>query len=218
MCGFLRWQIEPVPDLGPSLPLGIATIRPALRHELMPPEVGILLPCADTNVVVLSALDAAPERFAGLGIGLFLSDPFLNVDLAMRRLAAAGVAWIAALPSACQHENDFRQYLREVDLDLERERRVLAALSGAGFATIATVSSAADAAAAGGLPTAVLVLPGVSAFVKGFPELAVRLDLERAVAARAPEHGRPLRLGLRRPEETAEAGGLDGLVLRPKAL
>ena len=176
----------------------------------------MLLPSADTNIALLSVLEAEPERFAGLAVGLFLSDPFLNVDLAIRRLRAAGVGWVAALPSACQHEPDFRQYLREVDLDLERELRVLKAVSDAGISTIATVSSAPDAAAMGSLPTAMLVLPNIGGFIDGFQSLAARLELERIATREAREPTAPLRLGLRRPEEGTEASGLHGVVLRPE--
>ena len=217
MCRFLQWEIRAAsrPAGARPLPSGIVSIGPELQHELLPPEVGVLLPSTDTNLAQLSALDAAPERFAGLAIGLFLSDPFLNLEPVIRRLRTAGITWVAALPSACQHEPEFRQYLREVDLDFERELRVLRTLSGAGFATIATVSSAADSAAAGDLPTAMLVLPDLSGFVDGYPGLEARRDLERAVAGDLPKLPAPLRLGLRLPEEAGETGGLDGVVLRP---
>ena len=218
MCRFLRWKTRcaNVPAGARPLPAGIVSIGPAFHHELLPLEAAMLLPSVDTNLALLSALEAAPERFAGLAVGLFLSDPFLNIELAIRRLRAAGVTWVAALPSACQHEPEFRQYLREVDLDLERELRVLSALFDAGILTIATVSSAADAAAAGALPTAVLVLPSIGGFVDGFPSLAARRDLERIVSCEAREPASPLRLGVRRRDEATEADGLHGVVLRPE--
>ena len=215
MCRFLEWKLVATNGRaeGRSLPMGIVTIGPAFQHERLPPEAGMLLPSADTNLVLLSLLEARPERFAGLAAGLFLSDPFLNVDLAIKRLQAAGVTWIAALPSACQHEPDFRRYLREVDLDLERELRVLKVLEETGLSTISTVASAEDAAVVASVATAVLVLPNTAEFADGFPDLAIRLELEEA--AHQTDAPAPLRLGLRSPHEERWVGRLDGAVLRP---
>lgn len=218
MCRFLLWEIEAGHSrvTEPPLPSAIVSIGPAFHHAALPLEVGMLLPSADTNLALLSAADTGPERIAGLAVGLFLSDPFLNVELAIRRLHASGTRWIAALPSACQHEPEFRQYLREVDVDLDRELRVMTAFSDAGISTIATVSSLADAAEAGSVPSALLLLPHVGGFVDGFPRLSARRDLERTVESEARRAGAPLRIGLRQSHETAETAGLDAMVLRPR--
>lgn len=208
----LLWEIqaEGRSTAARPLPAGFVSIGPAFEHDAMPPEIGILLPRTDTNSAVLSALEADPKRFHGLGVGLFLADPFLNVDLAIRSLWLAGIGWVAAVPSACQHEPEFRQYLREVDLDLDRELRVLAAFSGAGLRTIATASSATDAAAAGRVAAALLALPHVGFFVDGHPRLAARRQLERSVKDQAT-----ICLGLRQRNEAKEAGQIDGHVLSP---
>ena len=214
MCRFLLWDVDAATGAcaAQSLPSGVVTIAPAFEHPALPPEVAILLPGRDTN---LTQLEADPRRFVGRAMGLFLSDPFLNVGLTIRQLRSAGVTWVAALPSACQHEADFRQYLREVDLDLGRELRVLRALSEAGFGTIAAVSSAEDAAAAAEHPPdAVLALPDLGSFVDGWPDLAARAELERA-ASHGLAPGVAL-LGLRRRGESADR--LAAAVLRPRPL
>lgn len=219
MCEFLFWDIiaASAGRGAEALPAGIISIAPPFSHPELPPEAAILLPGGDTNLAMLSMVEAAPEQHEGRAVGLFLSDPFLNVELAIRQLHAAGVVWVAAFPSACQHEGVFRQYLAEVDLELARELRVLDALSEAGLATIASVSSAADASvAASGRATALLILPDLGKIVGGYPDLATRTELEHSVRRELAAGVPPVLLGLRKAEEPVEGSIIDGAVLRPR--
>lgn len=206
MRSFSKWQITGT--RGGTLPSCFLGSAPPLPPNEMPPEISLLLPRAGSAQDVV---DDLPNSLpAGAGLALFLADPNLNPARLARRMRERRLSWVCNLPSVGQHEHEFRRYLREVDLDHDREMRALETLSGHGISTIATVSSPLDCHAVA-QAAAVFVLPPLPDFSHGLPHLERRTQLESRVRAAAPG---VLLLGLR--EEGEGTVGLDAAVRRPE--
>lgn len=204
---FSKWTIRPQTG-GATLPEALLTAPAPLPAEDMAPVVSLLLPSSGGAEDLLAQLD----RGSAPALGLFLADPNLVPARLVRMLERLGVGWVCNLPSVGQHEHEFRRYLSEVDLDHDREMRVLARLRAAGISTIATVSATRDVAGArAGDPSALLVVPPVPDFADAPPDLDRRRGLERAV--RDAAKGYPV-IGLRAADEDGE--GLDAALLPPE--
>lgn len=207
---FSKWPIRPARAGSPPLPDSLLTVWAGGPAVKLPPVVALLLPNAGGAQDLLADLDDTRRPAA---LGLFLSDPNL-VAARLSRQIARHTGWVCNFPSVGQHEHEFRRYLAEVDLDHGREMRVLGDLRAAGLSTIATVSAERDMdAALASRPAALLVVPPVPEYTAGPAPLARREKLERAVAARAPDH--PV-IGLRDPDEPAE--GLAARLLPPETI
>ena len=221
----LRWQIvlrAAAKPPGNGFPRAIVTAAPALRHENMPDEVGLLLPTSDGPKAMIDAVAAGGIGCGDAMLGLFLASPFLNVALEAPRLAQAGVGWIVNLPSVEQQDEDFAQQLADVglDRDLELERLSRFRAEGFGIAVIVAGGPGATAAAACD-PAAMIVLPRIADFAAGFPSLRQRGAAAQAVAEAARAAGwSGLLLGLGEVGEAGHEGlwpeRLDGLVCRPQ--
>lgn len=176
MAGLLSWPLvwRPGARPDPAAPAALVTLAPRLRHPGLPPEVAVLLPNQDGCRALLAALAASPPP-PGSAAGLFLADPFLRIAPVAAALRAAGIATVANLPSAGQHDPELAQPLADVRLDSAREAERLAAFKAAGLRTLAVAcdGEAANALAATG-PDLVLVLPKVGDFAAGFPSLRQR--------------------------------------------
>lgn len=187
MTELLSWSIVPrraEPPDSPALPATFHTLAPPFRHEGLPDEVGLLLPNQDGTRQLVQAVNETPDRFGGVGLGLFLADPFLTVARVCAPLRAAGVTWIANLPSVEQQDPEFARQLTDVALDHGRELAQLAAFKAEGFPIAAVVADAAGAEAAAAIaPDAVIVLPRVADFAAGFPSARQRGSALQAVAA-----------------------------------
>ena len=204
-----------------TLPPGILTIAPQLRHESMPAEVALLLPTNEGPKGLIDAVAEEPALGAGAMLGLFLASPFLNLEVEGRRLAQAGVEWIVNLPSIEQQDEEFTQQLADVGLDRARELDGLTQLRDQGFKIAVTVADGGGAAAAGAIAAdSMIVLPRVGDFAAGFPSPRQRGAAAQAVAEAAAEAGwsGPI-LGLAEPSDAEHEAlwpeALDGLVCRP---
>lgn len=207
----------------PDVPRSLLTVGPAFRQEAMPDEVAILLPTNDGPRPLIDRLTARPPLPPGnAGIGLFLADPFLDLDQAAERLRAAGYRWVANLPSVVQQDEDFGCQLTDVGLGSAREYAALAQLRNADLRIAAVVSDAATAEAAlVAAPEILLVMPRVGDFAAGFPSLRQRGSAAQEVlAARQAAGHDALLLGLGQAEEAGRESQwppvLDGLLCRPQ--
>lgn len=223
----LAWPVilraTPAPGLK-SLPPEIVTAGSSFLHEGLPAEVGILLPNTEGNTGLLAAVGAAPGSFARHAVGLFLADPFLNVEGEIPALQGAGIRCIVNLPSVEQQDVDFVHQLEDVGLDLSREIGRLDRFRQAGFQIIAAVAGAEGAAAVCPLdPLALFVVPRVADFAAGFPSSrqrgAAALEVRRA-AESAGWSGPVLGLGGQgeADHESLWPEVFDGLVCRPQAI
>ena len=220
----LSWRIVPrarAADRAGDLPSALVTIAPAFRHESMPDEVALLLPTNPGPAGLIQTVLKDPALCRDAMLGLFLAGPFLNLALDGARLADAGTAWVANLPSVEQQDEDFAQQLAEVGLDRGRELACLAELRDQGFRTAAVVADGRGAAAAlAARPELLLVLPRVAEFAAGFPSLRQRGTASQGVAEAARAAGwRGLLLGLADEREAGHESlwpePLDGILCRP---
>lgn len=207
-----------------GLPRGIATFAPPFGGDDVPNEVALLLPNRDSLGFTRQALEADPDAAAGLAVGLFLADPFLDLAMEPRRLRKLGVAWIANLPSVEQQDAEFAQQLDDVGLDRSLEFARLAAFREADFGVIAVVADGEGARLAlAADPAALFVIPRVADFAAGFPSFrqrgAMAAEVRRAIDGTS---WRGPILGLGTADEAGHAGvwpeSLDGLILRPTAI
>jgi hypothetical protein len=200
----------------------ILTAGPPFSHESLPAEISLLLPNTPGAGGLVAAVAAAPDRLAGRALGLFLADPFLNLPWEVAGLRAAGVSWVANLPSVEQQDVEFAQQLEDVGLDFAREVDRLGQLRRAGFQVIAVVAGVPAAAAVRLLaPQAVVVVPRIADFAAGFPSFRRRGALAREVKAALGDWTGPL-LGLATAGEAAHEtlwpDVLDGVLCRPQPL
>jgi predicted TIM-barrel enzyme len=202
-------------------PAQLVSLAPRLRPPGLPLEVAQLLPNQDGCRALLAALRECQPPAASAA-GLFLADPFLQVERAAGALRAAGIVVVANLPSVGQHEADFYQQLADVGLDGARELAALAAFRAQGFASAAVVCDAEAArAAARNDPDLILALPKIAGFAAGFPSLRQRGVLAQAVRATLSEEGwsGPLLLLADRTEATHQRlwpDCVDGVICRPE--
>lgn len=206
MRSFSKWPLRRTTQSTGALPDALFTAHVGFPATDMSPAVALLLP----NTSGAQDLVADLGNVQPSGVGLFLADPNL-VEARLSRQIARGTDWVCNFPSVGQHEQEFRRYLAEVDLDHPREMRVLSDLAAAGLFTIATVSTERDVSGAlAARPAALLVVPPVPAFTGGDVGLDRRIALERAIAARA--EGVPI-IGLRARGE--DDSGLAASLLAP---
>jgi hypothetical protein len=206
------------------LPRGIATFAPPFGGNDVPNEVALLLPNRDSLGFTRQALETDPGVAAGLAVGLFLANPFLDLAMETKRLRRLGVAWIANLPSVEQQDTEFTQQLDDVGLDRSLEFARLAAFRKADFGTIAVVADGEGARLAlDADPAAFFIMPRVADFAAGFPSFRQRGAMATAVRRALSETTwRGPILGLGAADEAGHAGvwpeSLDGLILRPTAI
>jgi len=216
------WRIVPRHARAPTeatLPPGILTHVPQLRHESLPDEVPLLLPNRDGARALIQCVSQG--MYTGHGLGLFLADPFLSAARVSGDLHRIGITWITNLPTVEQQDVDFSAQLADVGLDRSREFTQLAAFKTAEFriaACIADADGARDAVAIS--PDALIVLPRIADFAAGFPSFRQRGAAADAIAEIAHAQGwRGPILGLGEQRE-AESESLwpailDGLICRP---
>lgn len=170
----LLWNCRPgqVPD---DLPTGIVTFGPAFLDANLPTEVLMLLPSTEGSSGLLRAVGEAPQILRGRGIGLFLSDPFLNTPQICAMLHRLDVSWVTNLPTLAQHDDEFLREIGDVGFSVARETEALAVYRADGFRTLAVVSSTAHCAAILAHPAdAVLVIPNTRALQVSYPSLPQR--------------------------------------------
>lgn len=219
----LHWQCcDGARDAG--LPEAFVTFGPPFLHPDLPTEALMLLPRTDGSQGLLDAIARSSLAIGGNGVGLLVTDPFLNPVHVAARLKAAGAGWIAGLPSIVQHDEAFRSQLSDVGFGLEREIDMLAEYSGLGLRTLGVVAEPDDVAALSGLaPDAVLVMPTLREFEAGMPSLHSRLRKARAVREQLAARGHRMALLCLMSEREAEGwrphhrDDPDGALMRPQA-
>lgn len=208
----------------PDVFRALATPVPMLIADGLPAEVGLLLPNRNSQAAELALAEVVGRLTEpGVVLGLFLANPFLRIGPLVAACRAAGIDWVANLPSVSQQEPEFAQQLEDVGLDLGGELKRLDALRSAGL-RIAAVATDADGACRVAEMGAecLIVMPRVSDFAVGFPSSRQRgaaIQDIRAALSEAAWHG-PI-LGLGDETEASHPGlwpeGVDGLLVRPRA-
>lgn len=177
----LLWKCHD-PGVLIGLPEGFVTFGAAFSAPDLPREATLLLPGNTGSTGLLRDIAQVPERMFGLGVGLFLNDPFLNFRQVAKELLGLGVTWLVSLPSMAQHDPGFRSDLEAVGLSVDAELAHLAEARQAGMHTLAVVSSASQAAALARHPAdAVLVIPTTADIQISFPSLTRREAMAAAV-------------------------------------
>ncbi len=206
-----------------GLPDCFYSAAPAFEHESMPPEVAMLLPASDGASAFFRTLAATRGDVNPSAAAFFMADPFVSAREDGRRLAEMGIRWVANIPSVDQHDEEFTQFLDDVGLNLDMERRVLGAFKAAGLKIAAAVSSVDSAAQVAAFDAdAVFVLPRVSDFAAGFPSPRQRSATAQSIrsALHAAAWSGPL-LGYGDEREAAQPSqwpeAVDGIVGRPVA-
>ncbi len=144
----------------------------------------MLLPSTGGSTGLLSTIAKTPEIARDRGVGLFLSDPFLNTPQICAMLGRIGVNWMTNLTTLAQHDEEFLREIGDVGFSVAREIEALAAYRANGFRTVAAVSSTAHCAAIVAHPAdAVLVVPNTKALQVSYPSLpqreAIANDIQR---------------------------------------
>ncbi len=218
--GLAFWRIV-APNHAGTLPTGFLTAAPGLPAHAVPMEVGLLLPAGQGQGSIVDVVSNDPLVAHGMGVGLFMADPFLAVDREAARLKSAGVGWVSNLPSTHQQDTEFRQQLEDVGLDWGREVGCLARFGALGLKRLAVLCDEASCPEVlTARPEAIAILPRVADFAAGFPSMLRRGGSAQAIAAtlRAKGWDGPV-LVLGSEAEAASPTlwphGVDGLLLRP---
>lgn len=142
----------------------------------------MLLPTTSGTKSILKQVEQNSSLFDGAAVGLFLPDVFINLSRTVSVLQKAKVNWVCNLPTTGQYDNEFKQYLSEVEMGVQKEIEMLSAFKKLGFKTLAIISSEKDALAfAHSKPDALGVIPQAATFSAGFPSLKLRISLESEV-------------------------------------
>jgi len=135
----------------------------------------MLLPSTAGSSGLLDTILQTPTIIRDRGIGLFLSDPFLNTPQICAMLERIGVKWVTNLPSLAQHDDEFLREIGDVGFSVAQELHALAAYRDGGFRTMAVVSSNSHCDAIVAHPAdAVLVVPNTRALQVSYPSLPQR--------------------------------------------
>jgi hypothetical protein len=225
MIDLRSWKValRPGDSRAGEVPASILTTGPRFQLESMPDEVAMLLPtnCGPTRLI--ERVVDEPGLCANAILGLFLANPFLNVETESERLRHSGVGCITNLPSVDQQDDEFARQLPDVGLGSQRELDYLAQFHNQGFKVAAVVADASSAEAAAVIqPEIMIVIPRVADFAAGFPSLRQRGTAAQGVFEAAHAAGwNGVLLGLGEQRELESEGlwpnRLDGLVCRPAA-
>ncbi len=169
----LSWKIvlrAEAAERNTDLPQTVLTIAPTFRHDSMPFEVGLLLSTNMGPRQFLNEIHQDPPEGSNAILGLFLSDPLLNISTESARLLKSGFRWVTNLPSVEQQDLDFSQQLSDVGLDKQREFDLLARLKSEGFKIAVVIADSEAVPTIVKLnPEIIIVMPRVSDFAAGFP-------------------------------------------------
>jgi predicted TIM-barrel enzyme len=147
--------------------------------DQLAPEIALLLPTIAGTKSVLDQVEKNPSTFIDVAVGLFLQDVSINFSKTISTLQKANVKWVCNLPTTSQYDNEFKLYLSEVGMGVQKEVEMLSAFKKLGFKTMAIASSEKDALAfLHSNPDALAILPPVTTFTAGFPSLKLRKKLE----------------------------------------
>ncbi len=185
----LHWKILPPPACR-AMPEGIITFAPAFTHPKLPIEALTLLPKTACSQGLLADIAENPELALNRIVGLFITDPFLNLSRIAKDFGRRNVTWVANLPTIAQHDEEFRSLVGDVGFGVKNEMAALAQLSKAGMRTLGAISDPSDALiVAAARPDAVFILPDFACLTKGFTSLATRLNLLEAMCEALSKEG-----------------------------
>ena len=110
------------------------------------PDIGMLLPERDYNQCLLNQLSAQlyasdKSELKGAFIGLFLSDPFLNLSTTISQLKAAEVKGITNFPSASFYGEEFAKQLDGVGFSRKMEFERLTEIQDLGLKALGCLSA-----------------------------------------------------------------------------
>ena len=166
------------------LPRGFLSMSPPFRNDALPLESIALLPGSSGSQGLLQHIAANPACAQGNGVGLFLGDPFLNLEQITQQLKKLEVQWICNLPSMAQHAEEFRNQLADVDISVAGELKALHEFRLHGFHTLAGLSSTDHLHTLVSHPAdAILVLQTTDDLQISFPSLPQRLKKVTEIAA-----------------------------------
>ena len=177
-----------------GLPEGFVTFGPAFSDPQLPIEALLLLPSGNCSRGLLQALRGASD-LRGCGVGLYLGDPFINIDRVASDFAEWSVSWVTNLPSIAQHDEHFRSDLQEVGFSVDNELEVLAQFRKHGFKTLAAISDTNQARTLADYPAdAVLALQTTDELQISFPSASKRQAMARSVTETLPDSmiGKPV--------------------------
>lgn len=181
-------SMRDVPHSGPCVLVpGLARFAPHLR------EVCAMLPVTDINGALFESLEAglptdpnpSDLRTADVAAGLFLTDPFLNIADAARRLAAAGLGTVANYPTVQVLDGPSAAGLASVGHSFVQECEGLSAFAARGFAIMGYAASRPAAQALLALGCTRLVLLSSAPVTEVAADCAGRAELFRHAPAGA---------------------------------
>lgn len=171
-----------------GLPAGFLTFGPAFTNTDLPIEALTLLPSGDCSRGLIGALADNTAALPGLGVGLYLDDPFLNIERIARQFSDWSIAWVTNLPTIAQHDQQFRDDLRDVNFSVENELQTLLTFRAHGFKTLASVSNERQVASMSDYaPDAILVVQSTKDLQISFPSLSARQAQAHRVADALPD-------------------------------
>lgn len=201
-----------------ELPTGFITLSSTFFDENLPAECLALLPSGNGSRGLLEDVVAQPEIVVDRGVGLFLNDPFLNITQIANTLKQHKIGWMTNLPSVAQHDQEFRNDLRDVGFSVQTELRNLAQLRQSGIRTMAAISSENHARMLVDYPAdAVVVVQTTAELQVSFPSLSQRQARLESINYELAKHDTKLyAMALVTPAEVATQSG--PVMLRPELL
>ncbi len=177
-----------------GLPQGFVTFGPAFSDPQLPVEALLLLPAGNCSRGLLQSLRSAPI-LRECGVGLYLGDPFLNIDRVASDFAEWSVNWVTNLPSIAQHDEHFRRDMQEVGFSVANELEVLAQFRRSGFKTLAAISDTRHTSLFADYPAdAILALQTTDELQISFPSASKREAMAQSVSEALPDNmsGKPV--------------------------
>lgn len=183
----------------------------------------MLLPKTQCTHGLLRTIEAHPDIAQNCIVGLFVTDPFLNLPRIARDLLDMGVQWVTNLPTISQHEEEFSTLVDDVGFGVKAEMAALTQLAKAGMKIMASASNVSDATdIISTNPDAVFVLPTLRNLSAGFTSLTTRTLRLKSMREALEKHGYtgPV-MGLLEREEAEKpkaSYAMGGAILRPQVL
>jgi len=117
-----------------------------IDEEHNQPDIGMLLPERDYNRCLLDQVSTPSNgtntrELKGAFVGLFLSDPFLNLATTISQLKAVGVKGVANFPSTSFYGDDFAKQLDGVGFSRKLEFERLAEVQDLGLQALGCLNA-----------------------------------------------------------------------------
>lgn len=220
MQNLMRWKCGQAPG-EMALPSGFITFGPAFTHDDVPPEALMFLPRTKGSRGLLDQLTQKPDLAAEGGVGLFLVDPFLNLEEMASRLLRCGVSWVCNLPTVAQCEAEFVDQIADVGFTHDAEIAALERLAVSGLNILISLTHADQVARVSTVGArAILVMPTIADMQAGFASRRQRSSAATDVRRAVDEAGLDLPVLCLMSRDELEQGlkFADGALLRPELL